>query len=106
MATYLETYQFWLEDQLAGGGKPAHMETCVNEYNATGRANYTPGAFYGEWSGKFLFLCSTCQGDFYVPEGSPSPAEEVTCPKCETGAVERGTVEPASEHSEDAEPPA
>lgn len=83
MATYLEQYQYYLEEQMAAGGTPERMEDCVRQYNAVGRLDFRPGKLYAEWSSAAKHLCTSCQTEFvWSAELPPDPTQEVTCEKC------------------------
>lgn len=103
MATYLEEYQYYLEDLMAKGGKPDVMEEAVQQYNAIGRVDFRPGKTYVEWATKTPFRCTTCAATFDFKKGEsprpidtlPPPSQEVTCEACLERAVQAVRDTPA-----------
>ena len=86
MATFLEQYQGFLETEMATGGTPEHMETCVNEYNAAGKLGYRAAPLYVKWASETTHLCTSCQAEFkWAAETPPDPTMEVTCESCQAG---------------------
>ncbi len=103
MATYLATYQEWLEAQLGKGGAPAHMQACVDEYNAAGLSNYEPtNPLFAFWFQKGQ-TCDACRKHFIavgVSHREILPLEVLCAPCREAAQIPAFVPDPGDERTE------
>lgn len=90
MSTYLENYQSHLEIDMAAGGKPERMESCVTEFNAAGADDYKVTPAFRKWALDVSHRCSNCGKDFKLDlekAAVTKPTDESACTNCSSSTT-------------------